>query len=158
GARSALDIATHAGATPVAGVVGGFFQRTNLTSNGYFIPSASPSDQENYAMNYYGFTEWNATLPASVQFTAGTVVSRNEFGIRNLLRSRVVSDTTHVLAKAFKTEFTPRAALLKTFHDAFSLYGSVSSGYNAPALTSVIASDNSINSHLAPERAVQVEV
>jgi iron complex outermembrane receptor protein len=158
GARNALEVATRVSGLKLDGVVGGSFQKTNYTANGFSLNSGNPSDQENYAMNYYGFSEWNATLPAEVVVTAGVTISKNEFGIRNMLKNKMVNDTTTVLRRSFDAKLTPRASVLKAFGDAASVYASVSTGYTPPALSSIINSDNTINTALKPESAVQYEV
>ena len=158
GARSALDANATAGAVRIDGKLGAFFQRTNYTTNGFFIPSSRPSDQENYAMNYYGFTEWNAAFPGQVIATVGGVLSMNEFGIRNMLTAGAITNSAPVYRRAFDPEFTPRASLLKRFRDELSVYGSVSTGFTPPSLSSIINSDNSINTKLKPESGTQYEV
>ncbi|HTO92634.1 MAG TPA: TonB-dependent receptor [Candidatus Sulfotelmatobacter sp.] len=158
GARSALDSRAQVGSLKLDGTTGGFFQRTNYTTNGFFIPASRPSDQENYAMNYYAFTEWNAALPGDFILTAGAALTFNEFGIRNMLKNNVINDTTVVYRRSFDPRLTPRGALLKKFGDAISIYGSVSTGFTPPALSSIINSDNTVNTSLKPESAVQYEV
>ena len=159
GVRNTASYGTRAGAVDLNGVLGGQFQRTNYTNNGYTIPASSPTDQENYAFNYYGFTEWTATAPSQVSFTLGGAVNANEFGIRNLLVNKIVATPeAAVHRRAFPAVFTPRASLLKTFSDQVSVYGSASTGYTPPSLTTIIASDNSINWNLKPEKAVQYEL
>jgi iron complex outermembrane receptor protein len=157
GARSAFDVTARAGSATLDGSTGGFFQRTNYTVNGYFIPASRPSDQENYGMNYYAFTEWDAHFPGDVILTAGAALSFNEFGLRNMLKNNVISDTTVIYRRSFDPKFTPRGAILKKFNDAISVYGSVGTGYTPPSLTSIINSDNTVNTSLKPESAVQYE-
>lgn len=67
GVRSVFNFILQAGNIGINGTIGGMFQGSNLTSNGVFIvpiPSRPqrPSAQENYALNYYLFTEWDLSL------------------------------------------------------------------------------------------------
>lgn len=157
GARSALDVNVRAGGTPVDGTTGVFVQRTNATANGFNLNSGRPSDQENYALNYYGFTEWNAHLPMDFVVTGGGALNLYEFGIRNMLKNNIINDTTTVLRRKFDARFSPRGALLKRFRDELTVYGSVSTGFTPPSLSSFINSDNTVNQDLDPEKVLQYE-
>jgi len=158
GGRSAFGYQTQFDNIGINGTLGLFTQRTNYTSNGYFIPSKSPSDQENYALNYYAFTEWNIYLPMQFVVTVGGSLNKNEFGIRNLLKNNTINDTTHLIVKAFDPYFTPSISVLKLLNENISVYASVSEGYTPPALSSIINSDNTLNLNLKPESAVQYEI
>ncbi len=157
GARSALGVNAKIANTPLDGAVGAFVQRTNATVNGFFIPANRPSDQENYGLNTFAFTEWNAHLPKDVVLTAGVNVNVYEFGIRNMLRNNLISDSTKTLRRRFDPQFSPRGALLKRFGDELSLYGSISRGFTPPSLSSFINSDNTVNEDLRPEKVLQFE-
>ena len=163
GLRSLLDYTTQAGSVGINGIFGGMFQRSNLTTNGVFIIPAPPypqrpTDQENYAMNYYLFTEWSFALQGQVTVTVGASLNKNEFGIRNMLKNNQVNDTTQLEVKAFNPIFTPRISISKVFSNSVSVYASVSSGYTPPLLSDAIASDGTVNLSLTPERAVQYEI
>jgi iron complex outermembrane receptor protein len=162
GARSAFNLVTQVDNIGINGILGGMFQQSNLTSNGVFvvpIPSRPqrPSAQENYAMNYYLFTEWNFGLPMDFTVTAGASLNKNEFGIMNMLKNNLLNDTTHLVIKAFKPVVTPRVALTKVFNEELSLYVSLSTGYTPPLLGDAVASDGTVNTELKPEHAIQYE-
>lgn len=163
GARTMFGYATQCGEVGINGALGGMLHRSTLTSNGVFIVPAPPfaqrpSDQENYAMNYYAFTEWNVDLPMQFTVTLGASLNRNEFGIRNMLKNNAVNDTTLLVVKVFKPTFTPRISVLKMFGDNVSVYASVSSGYAPPLLSDAIASNGTIDLDLKPERSTQFEI
>jgi len=158
GMRSTFDFHTRTDVIGISSKTGGLFQRTNYTANGFSLNSGNPSDQENYAFTYYGFSEWNIDLPEKFTMTVGATISRYEFGLRNMLKNKIINDTTSIAVRAFTSAFTPRASLLKMFGNDVSVYGSVSSGYTPPSLSNIIASDGSINLGLKPERAVQYEI
>jgi iron complex outermembrane recepter protein len=163
GARSSFSYSAQLDDIGVHGTLGGMLQRSNVTSNGVFIIPAPPyperpSDQENFAFNGYLFTEWNFTLPGEVTITAGGSLNNNKFGIRNLLKSNVLFDTTTLTTKSFGNVFTPRLAIAKAFEGNLSVYASVSTGYTPPLLSNAIASDGTVDLSLKPERAVQYEV
>ena len=158
GARSTFGFHERFDDISISGKTGGFFQRTNYTANGFSLNSHNPSDQENYAMNYYGFTEWNVDLPMQFTVTVGGTVSWNEFGIRNMLVSKIINDTTSITVRSFTPIFTPRVSLLKMITEDVSVYGSVSTGYTPPSLSNIVASNGSIDLSLKPERGIQYEV
>ena len=163
GARSAFTYNTQLGSTDITGRLGGQTQRSQVTSNGVFIVPAPPfterpSASQNYAVNSYLFTEWDFALPASVMLTAGADLIRNTFSVHNLLRNGQLFDTTQTQTRTFATVLAPRVQLQKAFGPHASIYGSVSSGYTPPLLANIIASDNSINTALKPERAIQYEI
>lgn len=158
GGRTALNFSTQVDNVGINGTLGAFVQKTNYTANGYNLNSKTPSDQENYALNYYVFTEWNFTLPWQFVVSLGGSLNKNEFGIRNMLKNNIIQDTTRLTIKAFDPVFTPTISILKIINDNLSVYGSVSAGYTPPALSSIIASDNTLNLSIKPETAVQYEI
>jgi iron complex outermembrane receptor protein len=163
GARTAFTLNTQVGSTDITGRLGAQAQRSQVTSNGVFIVPAPPfterpSATQNYAVNSYLFTEWDFSLPSSITLTLGADLIRNTFAVHNLLRNGQLFDTTQVQTRTFPTVVAPRAQLQKTLGAHGSVYASVSTGYTPPLLANVIASDNSINTALKPERAIQYEV
>jgi len=163
GGRTAFNYTSQVSSIGINGTLGVMFQESNLTSNGVFIVPAPPyaqrpSDQENYAMNYYVFTEWNFTLPMDFIVTLGASLNKNEFGIRNMLKNNQVNDTTNLVVKSFDAVITPRIAVSKIFSDEISVYASVSTGYTPPLLSDVVASNGTVDTELEPESAVQYEI
>ncbi|HVX39359.1 MAG TPA: TonB-dependent receptor [Gemmatimonadaceae bacterium] len=163
GARSAFSYTGQAGTVDIAGRLGAQAQRSQVTSNGVFIVPAPPyperpSATENYAVNAYAFTEWDFSLPGAVTITAGADLIHNTFAVHNLLRNGQLFDTTKTLTRTFPTVLAPRVQIQKGIAPHASLYASVSTGYTPPLLTNVVASDNTVNLALKPERAIQYEV
>jgi iron complex outermembrane receptor protein len=163
GLRSAFSYTGHAGRVGVTGTLGTLLQRSNLSTNGVFIIPAPPfperpTDQENYASVASFYTEWSFTMPSQVTLTVGASLNKNRFGIRNMLVSNQLFDTTHVQERSFDAEFTPRVALTKQLGGKASLYASVSSGITPPLLSNTVANDGSVDLSLKPERAVQYEI
>jgi iron complex outermembrane receptor protein len=163
GARSSFAFNTQVASIDITGRLGAQAQRSQVTSNGVFIIPAPPfperpSASQNYADNAYLFTEWDFSLPASLTLTAGADLIRNTFSVHNLLRNGQLFDTTQTQKRTFPTVVAPRAQLVKALGSHGSVYASVSTGYTPPLLANVIASDNSINTGLKPERAIQYEV
>lgn len=163
GARSAFAYTGQAGSVDVTGRLGAQAQRSQVTSNGVFIVPAPPfperpSATENYAVNAYLFTEWSFSLPRAVTLTAGADLIHNTFAVHNLLRNNQLFDTTKALTRTFPTVLAPRIQIQKGIAPHASLYASVSTGYTPPLLTNVVASDNTVNLGLKPERAIQYEV
>ncbi len=162
GVRTAFNYTKEGKEIGVNGTLGGMFQGSNLTSNGVFIiPGTNisrPTDQQNYALNYYLFTQWNIMLPAQFAVTVGASLNRNEFGIRNMLRSGVLNDTTRLIVMTFAPVLMPRVSILKALDRSISVYASVSAGYTPPLLSDVVASDGTLNLSVKPEKAVQYEI
>lgn len=158
GARTVFRYQHQLERVSLDGSLGASVQKTNFTSNGFNLNSQSPSDQENYGLNYYVFTEWTVGLPEQFAVTVGGSVSKNEFGIRNMLKNKIINDTTLLIVNSFKPTFTPRISVLKMFGDNISVYASLSTGYTPPALSNIIASNNSINLSLKPEWGTQYEI
>ena len=162
GARSAFAMNTQVGSVDITGRLGAQAQRSQIASNGVFIVPAPPfterpSASQNYAVNSYLFTEWDISLPATVTLTAGADLIRNTFAVHSLLKNGQLFDTTQTLTRAFPTVLAPRVQLQKAFAHG-SVYASASTGYTPPLLANIIASDNSINTALKPERAIQYEI
>ncbi len=165
GARTAFNFVSQGEDVGVNGTLGGMIQESNLTSNGVFVvplPNPPrpqrPSASENYALNYYLFTEWNFALPMDFSVTAGASLNKNELGIMNMLKNNQLNDTTSLTIKAFEPSFTPRIAVSKVFNEEASVYVSVSTGYTPPLLGDAIANDGTVNTNLKPEKAVQYEL
>lgn len=163
GARSSFGYSGQAGSVDVTGRLGAQAQRSQVTSNGVFIVPAPPfperpSATENYAVNSYLFTEWSFSLPAAVTITAGADLIHNTFAVHNLLKNGQLFDTTKSQTRTFPTVVAPRVQVQKGIGSRGSLYASVSTGYTPPLLSNVVASDNSVNLGLKPERAIQYEV
>jgi iron complex outermembrane receptor protein len=163
GARSVFGYAGHIGSTGVSGSLGGMLQRSDVTTNGVFIIPAPPyperpTDQQNYATNALLFTEWQFDLPARLEFTIGAGLTKNKFGIRNMLRNNQLYDTTTVQTRSFDAVLTPHVALSKQLGANSSVYASVSTGYTPPLLSNTVASDGTVDLTLKPERAVQYEI
>jgi iron complex outermembrane receptor protein len=163
GARSAFGYSGQLGPAGVTGTLGAIVQRSNITTNGVFIVPAPPfpqrpTAQENYASNGSVFTEWNFAMPHQVTLTAGASATKNEFGIRNMLKNNQLSDTTVLRVKSFDAVFAPRVAVSKGLGGSASVYASVSSGYTPPLLSNIIANTGAVDLSLKPERAVQYEV
>ncbi len=163
GVRSVFNFISQAGNIGINGTIGGMFQGSNLTSNGVFIvpiPSRPqrPSAQENYALNYYLFTEWDLALPINFNIAAGASINKNEFGIRNMLKNNQLNDTARLAVNPFDPVITPRIAISKIFSDEASVYISISTGYTPPLLSDAVGSDGTINTNLKPEHAIQYEL
>ncbi len=161
GIRTAFNLVSQSGNTGINGTLGGMFQESNLTSNGVFVTPSHlqrPSASENYALNYYLFTEWNFALPMDFNITAGASLNKNEYGIMNMLKNNQLNDTTSLTIKAFDPALTPRISVSKIFSEEASVYISVSTGYTPPLLSDAIANDGSVNTGLKPERAIQYEL
>jgi len=147
----------------VSGHLGAMIQRSDIKQNGVFIlpPNPSiqfPNDHEDYAIDLSVFTDWSFQLPQDFRLTVGAGLQKNEFSVRNLLENGVINDTATVNTRSFDFVFTPRVALTRELGSGASVYASVSSGYTPPLLSSVVASDGTVNLQLEPERAVQYEV
>ena len=163
GVRTAFNFVSQGENIGVNGTFGAMFQGSNLTSNGVFIipiPSRPqrPSASENYALNYYLFTEWNFALPNDFNIDVGASLNKNEFGIMNMLKNNQLNDSTQLVVNAFDPIITPRIAFSKILSDEASVYVSISTGYTPPLLSDAVASDGSIDTGLKPEKAVQYEL
>ena len=163
GARQSFSYNTHLASIDVAGRLGGQAQRSHVTSNGVFIVPVPPyperpSATENVATNIFGFTEWDFTLPGRLTITGGADVIHNAFTVHNLLRNGQLYDTTKAVTRRFPLVVAPRVQVEKGVGTHGSLYASVSTGYTPPLLANVVASDNTVNTTLKPEHAVQYEV
>lgn len=163
GARSAFGYSGQWGVVDVTGTLGGMLERTNISTNGVFIVPAPPypqrpTDQENYATIASLFTEWNFAMPSQFTLTVGASLNKNEFGIRNMLRSGQVFDSATTQVRSFDAVIAPRVALTRGFGSSASVYASVSSGYTPPLLSNTIDNTGAVDLSLKPERAVQYEV
>ncbi|HEX3926997.1 MAG TPA: TonB-dependent receptor [Gemmatimonadales bacterium] len=163
GARSVLGYTARTSSMDVHGTVGTMVQRSNVTSNGVFIVPAPPfaerpSASENYAVNWYAFTEWKFSFHSGMSVEAGASLINDAFAVQNLLKNSLLFDTTSVERKSFGWLFAPRIEAQQRFGHAALLYASVSTGYTPPLLTNVVASDGTIDTGLKPEHAVQYEV
>jgi iron complex outermembrane receptor protein len=163
GLRSAFTLTAQTGEVGINGKLGGMFQESKLTSNGVFIIPAPPflqipNDQEDYALNYYFFTEWSLTLPEQFIVTAGASLNKNEFGIRNMLSAGQVYNGSQTTVNSFDPVFAPVVSVLKVLNNNLSVYASIGAGYTPPLLSDAVASDGTIDNSLKPEKAVQYEL
>lgn len=163
GGRTTFDYSTYIENVGVNGTLGAMFQRSNIADNGVFIVPAPPHPQfphtqENFAMNYSVFTQWKFSLPQEVTVTVGASLNKDNFGIRNLLQNKQINDTTNLKTRSFNPVFTPNISISKLIGKNISIYANVGAGYTPPLLSSVIASDGSVDLSLKPERAVQYEI
>ncbi len=147
----------------VNGTLGATMQHSALTSNGVFIVPAPPyterpTAQENYASTASIFTEWEFTMPSDVSVTVGASLNKNQFGIRNMLKSNVLYDTTSTVVRSFDWVLTPRLTVSKGLGRSASVYASVSTGYTPPLLSNTIANNGTVDLSLKPELAVQYEI
>jgi iron complex outermembrane receptor protein len=165
GGRDAFDF--HCGI--VNAVLGGSFQKFNVTQNGYsvnhkYLPPFSPtlgtgSDQQNYALNYNFFTQWDFRLPAQIHLMVGGSLNYSEFGIENMLNSsHVFINNPPTWTDNVPGAFTPSAALIKDFGKNVQVYASFGMGYTPPGLSEILTTLNTIDNGLKPESAVQYEL
>jgi iron complex outermembrane receptor protein len=165
GGREALNF--HAG--PIDAILGGSFQKLNVTANGYsvnhnFNPPFTPtqgtgSDNQEYALNYNIFAQVGVKLPASITLTVGGSMNFSEFYIQNMLNAaHLAINNPPTYGGVVTPAFTPSASLIKVFNDHISAYVSFGMGYTPPGLTNILESNNTtIDAGLKPESAVQYE-
>ncbi len=166
GARTQFGYNGQLGDATVNGTLGAMMQRSNVTSAGASIghtaPFAeTPSTSENFAQNFYLFTEWTFGLPSQITVTGGGTLIYDTWQVHNLLVNQKIADTippTQWLTKDFTPTFAPRLAVTKGLGSAGSLYASWSTGFAPPLLSSITASNGTVNTNLKPERATQEEI
>ena len=171
GGRTAFTFESATDKLGVDGTLGASFIKTSQNAQGNFIlpfvnppflpvevQFNTPSDAQNYAMDYNIFTQWKFSLPSQVSLSVGGSLNFVEFGTQNLLSSGVIYLNNPVLVKTFKPVFTPDISLIKVFNDNVSAYASVSMGYAPPTISQMTTTAGVVNSSLKPEKAVQYEV
>ncbi|HKJ30650.1 MAG TPA: TonB-dependent receptor [Balneolales bacterium] len=163
GGRTSFGYTGHINSIGVNGTLGVLYQRSNIANNGVFIVPAPPHPQfphtqENFAMNYSAFTQWEFSLPSKITVTIGVSLNKNDFGVKNLLDNGQVSNSASLKVKSFNAVFDPRISVSKVINHNFSVYANVSSGYTPPMLSSATASDGTVNMNLEPEHGVQYEI
>jgi iron complex outermembrane receptor protein len=163
GFRSAFGYHAQTRKAGIDGTLGLQTERSTVTSNGVFIVPAPPfterpSASENYAANTFVFTEWRFALAHRMTVTAGGSLIKNAFNVHNMLKSNQLFDTTSSLRRSFDWAFAPRLEISKGLGDNALVYASVSKGFTPPLLSTIIASDGTINTGLKPEHAMQYEV
>jgi iron complex outermembrane recepter protein len=154
----------------VDAIIGGSFQKIDETTNGYsenhnLLPTqftatnGSPSDAQDFALNYNLFTQWGVKLPCHFTVTVGGSMNYSEFYIENMLNSNhQVGNNPPIFGGPVKPAFTPSGSIVKMLGPNVSLYASVGMGYTPPGLSNVVNTDNSIDLGLKPESAIQYEV
>ncbi len=166
GGRTQFTFVGQLGSAGVTGTLGAMLERSNITSDGVSIghtaPYAeTPAASENFAQNGYVFSEWTFALPAQVTLTGGGTLIYDTWQVHNLLVNKQIVDTipaTQWLTKHFTPTFAPRLALTKGLGNVGSVYASWSTGFAPPLLSSITASNGTVNTGLKPERATQYEV
>jgi iron complex outermembrane recepter protein len=154
----------------VTGILGGSFQKFNEALNGFSIAHSilspftattpgTPSDQQNYALNYNIFTQWSIKLPAHFILTAGASENFSEYGLQNMLNSsHTVYNNPGILIGTPASAFTPSASLTKVFSKDISVYANVGTGYTPVGLSNIENSNNQAVTGLKPETAIQYEL
>ncbi|HEX3867066.1 MAG TPA: TonB-dependent receptor plug domain-containing protein, partial [Gemmatimonadaceae bacterium] len=166
GGRTQFTFTGSLGAAGVTGTLGGMLQRSNITSDGASIGHAAPyaetpSASENFAQNGYAFTEWTFDFPSQITLTGGGAMTYDVWQVHNLLVNKQIVDTipaSQWLTKHFTPTFAPRLALTKGLGTLGSVYASWSTGFTPPLLSSITASNGTVDTSLKPERATQYEV
>jgi len=154
----------------INGQLGAFIQKSDASVDGVFIPPfisppftsntqpQFPTNDQNYALNYNFFTEWDVDLPRNFRISVGGVLNFNKFGIRNMLNNGSLYSGSSTKSKRFDPTFSPSISVLKSFNDQRSVYASISTGQTPPLLEDIISSDGTVNDQLSPEKAVQYEL
>jgi iron complex outermembrane recepter protein len=166
GGREQIGYTGQAGSVNITGSLGGMIQRSNVTSDGASIghtaPYAeTPSASENLAQNSNLFTEWTFAFPSELAVTVGGDEIYDIWQVHNLLVNKQIVDTipaSQWLTKHFSPTFAPRAEIVKGIGTAGSVYASWSTGFAPPLLSSITASNGTVNTNLKPEQAVQYEL
>ena len=179
GGREQLGYSGQAGSVSITGALGGMIQRSNVTSVGASVGHASPftesaSTSENLAQNSNLFTEWTFAFPRELSVTVGGDEIYDVWQVHNLLEPSnaaatdpngtlkgEIGDTipaTQWLTKHFTPTFAPRAEVTQGIGSAGSVYASWSTGFAPPLLSSITASNGTVNTNLKPEKAVQYEL
>lgn len=156
----------------VDAIIGGSFQKLDETSNGYNVSNhgilppqfsatnGSPSDAQDFALNYNIFTQWGFKLPYHFTVTVGGSMNYSEFYIENMLNSitHEVENNPPVYGGPVTPAFTPSGSIVKTLGPNVSVYASVGMGYTPPGLSNILETNNVIDYGLKPESAIQYEV
>ncbi|HYW36141.1 MAG TPA: TonB-dependent receptor, partial [Balneolaceae bacterium] len=170
GARTNFTYQQQLSSVGITGQLGAYIQHSDESQNGVFIPPfvhppfkpstkpQFPTDNQNYALNYNVFAQWQFALPMNFKVTVGGILNVDKFGIRNMLKNGSLYDGSSTQTKTFDPSFSPSTSVLKSFDGKFSLYASINTGDSPPLLSDIIAGDGSVNERLKPEHAVQYEV
>jgi len=170
GGRTAFTYETKGDNISVNGTLGASFQRSDESEQGNFIlpfisspftpasPHNTPSDAQNYAMNYNVFTQWKIGLPSQFSLTVGGSLNFVEFGTQNLLNNNLIYLNDPISYRAYSPVFTPSASLIKVFNNNISAYASVSMGYTPPTISDMTNTAGAVDLSLKPEKAIQYEI
>jgi len=101
-----------------------------------------------YSVFYQSETE----LGPKTLLTLGLSYNYLSYDVRNYLLSNQSG------LKKFDPEASPRIALSHNFNDAFSLHGSISSGFSPPSSSEIKNVDGSINPALQAEKGINYEI
>ncbi|KAA9332224.1 TonB-dependent receptor [Hymenobacter busanensis] len=116
------------------------------------VAGAINSDQEIRATQVNTFAQAEASLTAHTTLTLGASYNVVSFRLSDLLAPRFTG------YRQFKPVITPRAALVHTFNDQFSVYAQYSTGFSPPISSQIGLSSGPINPDLKPEKNRNLEL
>lgn len=161
GGRTVTQIRLPNSPLPTTFTVGAELLR-NLTVDRNFgnrrgTPDTIQTDAELTARQSTLFAQAETKLPARFRLTAG--LSRNDvrYGFTNFPTRSGSGFTGALLTRSFAPVWLPRVALLRTFGQYVSVFGSISTGYSAPSSQEVLPSVLGFNATLNPERGINYE-
>lgn len=119
--------------------------------------SVTTSDVASY------FTQWTLQIPYDICLTAGIGFTTLKSNVQDRLWANGNNHAGNTTPKKLDSKYTnmvaPSFGINKKINDKVSVYGSYSSGFNAPtASQSYISYTGQINSGLTPEKGSQIEV
>jgi iron complex outermembrane receptor protein len=135
---------------------GGEFQFSgagiDVYDNNFGVTGAPQTLDDIIASNGLGFAQLELDFPKDFFVTAGGSLNFLNYQFNRSFPSSI--DQT----KKFRTELSPRVALLKKINSNFSIYGNLSRGFSPPGVAEVRPSTNNFNPGLNAERGINGEV
>ncbi len=103
------------------------------------------------------FAQASFDLPANFLLSFGTSYNHLSYNVTDLVPQSTTHDNYTGDIK-FRSDFTPRIGLVKTFHKTMAVHASIGNGFSPPTVFEAINGDGSFNRNLGAEKGVNYEL
>ncbi|HTL10464.1 MAG TPA: TonB-dependent receptor [Chitinophagaceae bacterium] len=129
----------------------GFFN-TQVSKNKNGQPDTLQTNDDIYYSTYSIFAQADISFKDSWVLTAGASINKSTVRF-----TRLSSYPTNQQSRSYKSELSPRLALLKKLGSRVALFGSVSKGFSPPSVAELLPSTGVISTFLEAEEGVNYE-
>lgn len=156
GGRSVFTYGKAIGSNSFQVVAGGEWQQgffnTQVSKNRAGNPDTLQTNDDVRYTNYSVFVQGDGVIQQQWYLTAGASITRSDVRFSRLNRYPVVSQH-----RAYRSEWSPRVAVLRMIGGNSGVYGSVSRGFSPPTVAELLPSTGNISTFLEAEEGLSYE-